>query len=290
MQHDHFTPSTELTTLRHITGHNDLWVAPLPTVGGAAKGADSDVHFAGGATGHDHAPPITGVVDRRFLEHTLNLHTCHPDIPILESQTVDTLNGNHPKVVSWNINTLGGDGDIGRFNALTALTADVICLTETKKTRGEIATLTSILRRKGIYSSWSPAVRFDNGYVSAGVATWSRSPLRQWEPEHPLLQHWSNQGRLLGVWTTLPGIDIPTLIVNLYGFAAIQADVRAARAANREFLDSLFLELAAYHHHPVMVVGDFNLDASDPWFYNLIGNYVDVQFHFAPTAAGAYPT
>eukprot|EP00971_Amphidinium_carterae_P319994 6360745-Amphidinium_carterae.1 len=90
---------------------------------------------------------------------------------------------------------------MSRLHAITTIPATVFCLTETKKTRDEIPTLTTILRRKGLFSHWSPAVRFDNGYASAGVSIWSRAPMQDWTPEHPHLRQWNAQGRLLGAWT-----------------------------------------------------------------------------------------
>eukprot|EP00971_Amphidinium_carterae_P280636 5571105-Amphidinium_carterae.1 len=43
--------------------------------------------------------------------------------------------------------------------------------------------------------------------------------------------------------------------------------------------------------HPVLVLGDFNLDASDAWFHQLLGHSVGLPCYFAPSAVGpqAFP-
>eukprot|EP00971_Amphidinium_carterae_P044404 873283-Amphidinium_carterae.1 len=119
---------------------------------------------------------------------------------------------------------------------------------------------------------------------------WSRSPIQPWHPENPLLAEWTLHGRLVGGWVTVPGVDVPALVVTVYAHSSIEGSVSAARDANRAFLTHLFEELAGWHQHPVLMVGDTNLDVSDPWYYTLLEHFVDLQYHYAPSAEGAYPT
>eukprot|EP00971_Amphidinium_carterae_P012039 237629-Amphidinium_carterae.1 len=49
-------------------------------------------------------------------------------------------------------------------------------------------------------------------------------------------------------------------MLGLYGHSSIEGNVHSAREANRNFLSLLFAELSTWHQHPVLVVGDANLD------------------------------
>eukprot|EP00971_Amphidinium_carterae_P238163 4728338-Amphidinium_carterae.1 len=131
LAHHHFTPARDLLSARQLAGGSDLWIAPLT--------ARSSVPDQGGASKDGLA-----LADKRFLEQALNLHTCNPDYPILPSQTADVLDGPHPTILSWNVNILTGEQDHSRIHAISSLAADIICLSETKKTQGEISTAPSL--------------------------------------------------------------------------------------------------------------------------------------------------
>eukprot|EP00971_Amphidinium_carterae_P087448 1730262-Amphidinium_carterae.1 len=164
--HQHFTPAKDMVTLRQVAGNEDVWVAPLTNNHGDGFAGGCRPRFAGGAT----SARGTGA---EAIYGSSNLHTCSPYGPILDSQSIDLLKQKGPKLLSWNVNSLSSEQDPERFNMLASLDADILCLVETKKSVGEITTLTNILRRKGLYSVWSPAERFINGYVSAGATMWS---------------------------------------------------------------------------------------------------------------------
>eukprot|EP00971_Amphidinium_carterae_P204555 4059494-Amphidinium_carterae.1 len=126
----------------------------------------------------------------------LNLHICSPDGPRLPSQSVAMFSQPRPMLLTWNINSLACEQDAGRLNTLCSLQASVLCLAETRKSRGEIQTLQGII--------------------------WSRSPIQAWTPVDPLLSQWFNHGLLTGGWVTLPGVGVPVLIITVYGHASIE--------------------------------------------------------------------
>eukprot|EP00971_Amphidinium_carterae_P305863 6078314-Amphidinium_carterae.2 len=181
-------------------------------------------------------------------------------------------------MLTWNINSLSSDQDSERFNSLAALDADILCLVETKKSRGEVDTLTNILRRKGL---WLRVSR-DGHLVPHTHPTL--------DPGRSLASHMGRQRQAYGRLGYPAWCERPHLNHRPYAHSSIEGNVHMARDTNRAFLTRLFGDMAEWHQHPVLITADANLDVADPWYHSILGHFIDLQFHYAPTAEGAYPT